>query len=146
MVQAVGLELRDLFGDCQRSVSLTRPITRVCVARARRRPERAGTPQRGIIPGLPVVRNEITLAEYAEAKALPIGFLSGLGLRDRRRDGKAAVVIPYLSPDGEVIAIRYRIAMAGDRFRWRERRQNATLRPAGGRGRKEGQSRPDRRR
>ena len=68
---------------------------------------------------LTVVSNEVTLADYAAAKALPVEFLKELGLRDRKRDGKTAVSIPYLDASGQVVATRYRIAMQGDRFRWR---------------------------
>ena len=65
----------------------------------------------------------LTLAEYAAAKKLPVDFLHGLGLRDISYNGRAAVEIPYLAPDGRVQATRYRRAMAGDknkRFRWRK--------------------------
>ena len=51
-------------------------------------------------PVLAVVRSQITLVDYAMAKALPVEFLSDLGLRDRKRDGKPAISIPYLGNDG----------------------------------------------
>src|SRR5438093_1269485 len=42
-----------------------------------------------------------TLAEYAEAKRLPLEFLQGLGLRDMPQSGRAAVRIPYLGVRGK---------------------------------------------
>ena len=33
--------------------------------------------------------------------------------------GRPAVRIPYLSPDGEELALRFRVALNGDRFRWK---------------------------
>jgi MarR family len=60
-----------------------------------------------------------TLEQYAEAKALPISFLQGCGLSDAIFAGRPAVRIPYLGPGGEELAIRFRIARDGDRFRWK---------------------------
>ena len=66
-----------------------------------------------------------TLAEYAEAKRLPLEFLQGLGLRDMPQSGRAAVRIPYLGVSGEEVAVRYRVALekspdCDGRFRWRQ--------------------------
>jgi hypothetical protein len=61
------------------------------------------------------------LADYAEAKRLPTGFLHGLGLAEIRYEGAPAVKIPYLAADGAEAAVRFRIALDGrDRFRWRK--------------------------
>jgi hypothetical protein len=65
-----------------------------------------------------------TLKDYSEAKGLPVDFLSGLGLVDRKYQGKAAIRIPYLAEDGQESAVRFRIALekseeGDDRFRWR---------------------------
>jgi hypothetical protein len=66
-----------------------------------------------------------TLANYAEAKGLPVEFLQQLGLRDQNyRKKPAAVRIPYRDTDGEEIAVRYRTALeksdeGDERFRWR---------------------------
>ena len=61
----------------------------------------------------------LTLEQYAAAKALPIEFLKGCGLSDVVRDGKPAVRIPYFGVGGEELAVRFRIALDGDRFRWK---------------------------
>jgi hypothetical protein len=61
-----------------------------------------------------------TLAQYAEAKQLPIEFLKNLGLRDMPYQGTPAVRIPYLVSGGATASVRFRIALdAKDRFRWR---------------------------
>lgn len=60
-----------------------------------------------------------TLAQYADAKRLPIPFLQSLGLRDISL-GQPAVRIPYYDLHGVEVAVRFRLALAGDqRFRWK---------------------------
>lgn len=61
----------------------------------------------------------LTLAELSRAKSIPESFLRSLGVRDQRYLGNLAVRVPYFGPNGEVIAVRFRIALEGDRFRWR---------------------------
>jgi hypothetical protein len=63
----------------------------------------------------------LTLEQYAAAKALPVTFLRECGLSDVVLADRHAVRIPYLGPGGEELAIRYRIALDGDRFRWKFR-------------------------
>jgi hypothetical protein len=61
----------------------------------------------------------LTLNEYAAAKALPPTFLRDCGLSDIVLMGRPAVRIPYLGAGGEELAVRFRIAPTGDRFRWK---------------------------
>jgi hypothetical protein len=61
----------------------------------------------------------LTLEQYAAAKALPVSFLQECGLSDVILAGRSAVRIPYLGAGGEELALRFRIALDGDRFRWR---------------------------
>lgn len=62
-----------------------------------------------------------TLAQYAEAKQLPIDFLRGLRLSDFWYMGTPAVRIPYFNESGEEVAVRIRLARTGDnRFKWRK--------------------------
>jgi hypothetical protein len=61
----------------------------------------------------------LTLSQYANTKRLPLDFLKGCGLADFRYCGKPAVRIPYLGRGGEQLAARFRIALDGDRFRWK---------------------------
>jgi hypothetical protein len=60
----------------------------------------------------------LTLDEYARAKALPVDFLNSLGMSQSTYGSKPAVRIPYFGSIGEEIAVRFRIKLAGDRFRW----------------------------
>ena len=81
---------------------------------------------RGDIVPLEQHRNSATpagcrLADYARAKQLSIDFLRSLGLSEINLQGAPAVKISYLATGGEEIAVRFRIALAGDdRFRWRK--------------------------
>ncbi len=59
-----------------------------------------------------------SLAQYSQDKRLPVDFLRSLGLTDRRYNGGIAVRIPYRDAAGEEVAVRYRIAATGDKFRW----------------------------
>src|SRR3984893_9310255 len=61
----------------------------------------------------------LTLDRYATAERLPIDFLKTCGLSEFTYDHKPAVRIPYLGEDGEQTAVRFRIALDGDRFRWK---------------------------
>lgn len=115
IVGAMGLAMKDLFPNEEKSSSYYPPNTR---ARAHGSSNRENAASAASSHGLQVVSNQITLADYADAKKLPVEFLSDLGLKDRKRDGKVAVAIPYLDANGKSVATRYRIAMAGDRFRW----------------------------
>lgn len=68
---------------------------------------------------LALVPSGLTLNQYATAKRLPIDFLKTCGLSEFTFDCKPAVRIPYLGEDGEQTAVRFRIALEGDRFRWK---------------------------
>jgi hypothetical protein len=61
----------------------------------------------------------LTLEKYAAAKALPVEFLKECGLCDITYASRPAVRIPYFEADGEELAIRFRVALDGDRFRWK---------------------------
>jgi len=61
----------------------------------------------------------LTLEQYAPATALPVDFVRECGLSDMVLAGRPAVRIPYLGPSREELAVRFRIALDGDRFRWK---------------------------
>jgi hypothetical protein len=62
----------------------------------------------------------LTLAQYADAKKLPLDFLRGVGLSDMPYQGSPAIRMPYFAEDGTQAAVRFRLALAGeDRFRWK---------------------------
>ena len=65
------------------------------------------------------VQPGLTLEAYAAAKRLPVEFLHGCGLSDIPYGGAPAVRVPYLGPGGELLAVRFRIGLDGDRFRWK---------------------------
>ncbi|MBI4641422.1 MAG: hypothetical protein HY731_12055 [Candidatus Tectomicrobia bacterium] len=66
----------------------------------------------------------LTLAQYADAKQLPVAWLQNLGLSDISYLGHPAIRILYRDSSGTEIAVRFRLALAkskeGDnRFRWK---------------------------
>lgn len=65
------------------------------------------------------LQRSLTLKEYAEAKKLPADFLEGVGLTDITYQHKTVVRIPYFGVDGSLLAVRFRIALEGDKFRWK---------------------------
>ena len=50
---------------------------------------------------------------------MPLGFLKTCGVSEFTYDHKPALRIPYLGAGGEELAVRFRIALDGDRFRWK---------------------------
>jgi hypothetical protein len=90
IVAALGLTTSDLFAG---------------VGKAGRKPS--------IGPGL-------TLAQYADAKNLPLEFLRKMGLSDVYLQSGVAVRIPYLDMNGVVAATRMRVSMTEEpRFIWK---------------------------
>ena len=65
------------------------------------------------------LRPGLTMEEYAASKRLPLELLKGAGLSDVNQEGSPALRIPYLGTGGELLAVRLRIALEGDRFRWK---------------------------
>lgn len=61
----------------------------------------------------------LTLGQYAAAKGLPVEFLERCGLTEITHERRTAVRLPYLGESGELLAVRFRIALEGDRFRWK---------------------------
>jgi hypothetical protein len=118
VVAAVGLHLRDLFPDDRNVLSFIPSRSRADVQTGAGHRDKPEAPKKARRLTL-VTKGGVTLAEYAQAKALPIEFLRELGLRDRQRNGRPAISMPYLDVDGRVLAVRYRVALIGDRFRWR---------------------------
>lgn len=60
-----------------------------------------------------------TLETYAKAKGLDVPFLRSLGLSDITYLNSPAVRIPYLDRDGTDGAVRFRVGLEGERFRWK---------------------------
>ena len=55
--------------------------------------------------------------QYAEAKRLPVEYLRSLGMTEFMYEGRPALRVPYRGTAREEIAVRFRIALEGDRFR-----------------------------
>jgi hypothetical protein len=61
----------------------------------------------------------LTLARYAAAKRVSADFLRTIGLSDATYDGQRALRIPFFGETGELLAVRFQIALDGDCFRWK---------------------------
>jgi hypothetical protein len=60
-----------------------------------------------------------TLQQYADAKRLPVEHLRSLGISQFSYLRSPALRVPYVGRNGEELAVRLRIAVAGaDKFRW----------------------------
>jgi len=106
IVGAMGLTTADLFPRRNRGRK------RYKRGQARRAKKQAKKDAKSSSPGL-------TVARLAEAKGIPESFLGELGVRQQKYLGSPAVRVPYFGPNGEVVAVRFRISLEGDRFRWR---------------------------
>lgn len=70
----------------------------------------------------------LTLVHLAEAKGLDLHWLQEeLGWEDGLWQGRPAVRIPYRDNEDKTIAIRWRVALEGDRFRWEKGVQASEL-------------------
>ena len=97
VLDAIGLREPDVRPGRSAAGQRTRPA---------RRPRSVGPPPEPAAIGL---------AHLAAAKRLPVEFLRELGCDDHG----GGVRIPYHSEDGTLTSLRTRLALAGDRFRWR---------------------------
>jgi putative DNA primase/helicase len=107
ITDALGMEAADLFDDEERGGSKFHPSDN----RATAQPTSGASGSQ--IPSL-------TLVRYATLKGLPIDFLKTCGLSEFTYDHKPAVRVPYFGVGGEELAVRFRIAFDGDRFRWKK--------------------------
>ena len=118
VVQVLNMEMKDLFADQWgggSSTSLNNIATLQQSGEKHSNPNGSANPGKGkgrAIPGC-------SLADYADAKRLPIDFLTGLGLRDLSYMKTPAIRMPYFGESSETLAVRFRLAMKGDRFRWK---------------------------
>jgi hypothetical protein len=106
ITDALGMDAADLFDDEERGGGRFHPSDN----RATAQPNAGASGSQ--IPGL-------TLDRYATLKGLPIDFLKTCGLSEFNFDHKPAVRIPYFGIGGEELAVRFRIALDGERFRWK---------------------------
>src|SRR5262249_16734034 len=108
IVAALGLTASDLFDSPQTGAG-DRPIA--VDQRATVQPTRTSAASRNAAGG-------VTVADYAAAKGLPVAFLKACGISEFTYDQKPALRVPYLGAGGEELAVRFRIGLDGDRFRW----------------------------
>jgi hypothetical protein len=121
IINALGLDANALFVD--QAGGGARPIPTNNRATAQPRAKSAKT------SGFPAVHRKetsgdtatpgLTLEQYAAAKRLPLDFLKTCSLSELPLDKKLALRIPYFGTGGEELAVRFRIALEGDRFRWK---------------------------
>lgn len=122
IVDALGADAADLFDDEKRGAgSSARPSNNRATAqpaaalsgtsRPPRSPEELASAQSG--------QTGLALDGYATTKRLPIHFVKSCGLSEFTVDHKPAVRVPYFGVGGEELAVRFRIALDGDRFRWK---------------------------
>ena len=109
IISALGVAESDLF-DSPSNGAGGRPIP--LDQRATVQPSPTSTSPTNAAAGL-------TLDQYATAKGLPVDFLKGCGISEFTYDHKPALRMPYLGAAGEPLAVRFRIALEGDRFRWK---------------------------
>ena len=79
--------------------------------------------ERGATPGneaATVQPSGLTLDAFAAAKALPVAHLEASGWSETKYLSAPAVRIPYRDEHGGELAVRFRIALTGDGFRWRK--------------------------
>jgi hypothetical protein len=121
VVAALGMVPADLFDDEERGGGS--PIGARNSATVQ---PTAGSSRKSYAPYVsePTVPREagesgLTLDQYATAKALSIDFLKSCGLSEFTFDRKPAVRIPYFGEAGDELAVRFRIALDLDRFRWK---------------------------
>ena len=121
IINALGLKAADLFGDEGRGGGKPHPRYKGATVQ----PDLASSRRSGVsgLPAnfspAPLGQPGLTLDQYADAKALPTDFLRSCALSEITRDQSPALRIPYLGASGEELAVRYRIALEGDRFRWK---------------------------
>ena len=120
IIDALGIEAVDLFDDQAGAGGLSTSLVENR-AGAQPRPN-TETEEGGLEPkqnGTEEPRVGLTLEQYAGAKRLPVQFLRSLGMMEFTYEDRPALRVPYRGTAGEELAVRFRIALEGDRFRWK---------------------------
>jgi hypothetical protein len=121
IIKAVGLDSAALFDDDARGGGIPTPSNNRATAQPKTRPPKTagsrGSRQKEA--SADTAQSGLTLEQYATAKALPLDFLNTCRMMELTYDRKLALRIPYLGADCEELAVRFRIALEGDRFRWK---------------------------
>ena len=117
----MGLEANTLFDDEAQGGGIPTPSNNHATAQPKTRPFKVNASggrqqKQASVDSAP---SGLTLEQYATAKALPVAFLMGCRLSEFTYDRLAALRIPYLGADGQELAVRFRVGLKGDRFRWK---------------------------
>jgi hypothetical protein len=121
IVNALGLDAQALFDEGSRGRGRPIPANNRATAQPLLRTSNGATRERTPTPTTSSATSGtgLTLDQYAAAKNIPAEFLRSAGLTEISHDRNPAVRIPYRGTAGEEQAVRIRVALEGDRFRWK---------------------------
>ena len=113
-----GSVLTNCFAGCSRSeiLAVLGLAERDLHPTPPRRPRQSAAKDKSPRPTRAPLAAELTLENLAAGKHLPIDLLRALGCANAKGSG---VTIPYFDADGELTSLRTRLALVGQRFRWR---------------------------
>ena len=102
VVVAAGVEMKDLFPPSTNGR------------------DSGGRAKRSAVRPTAVSGAGLCLIDYAAAKHLPVDFLREVGVSEITMNGAPALRVPNFDENGAEAAVRLRLALTGDRFRWRK--------------------------
>jgi len=117
IIGALGIDASALFDASAGGVGGSIPTYNRATAQPRTKSSKLSAAERRLTVSLSAAG--LTLHQYAAAKGITADFLKACGVSEFNYNHKPALRIPYLGPDGEELAVRFRIALDGDRFRWK---------------------------
>jgi hypothetical protein len=120
VVEALGLEMQALFDEGSGGGGRSTPANNRATAQPLTRTSSGATGEMPPTLGTSAERRAgLTLDQYGVAKNIPAEFLRSIGLTEISLDRLPALRMPYYGMAGEERAVRIRIALDGDRFRWK---------------------------
>ncbi len=120
IVGALGLKAQALFDEGSCGGGRSTPADNRATAQPLMRTSNGATGERSDADDVVApIGAGLTLDQYVAAKNIPAEFLRAIGLTEINYDRMPALRIPYRGIAGEEQAIRIRIALDGDRFRWK---------------------------
>jgi hypothetical protein len=121
IVHALGVEAAALFDEPCGEAGRLIPKNNRATAQPSKKASKGAIAVRTLMPTKSSVQigTGLTLDQYAGAKNIPAEFLRTLGLTEIYYDRMPALRIPYRGVAGEEQAVRIRIGLDGDRFRWK---------------------------
>jgi hypothetical protein len=121
IVEALGLEVQALFDRGSGGGGRSTPANNRATAQPLMGSSNGATGENPPNPRMSSdpIGTGLTLDQYAAAKNIPAELLRAVGLTEISYDRKPALRIPYYGMAGEERAVRFRVALRGDRFRWK---------------------------